>query len=86
MKNIDCLVVEPSSGAFVGDTAEAAYSLSKQLGVRVDYVHNDQRYMVFLQSVPVDPIGKHLCDDCKGRGFIYCETCDHTGRKDKGGR
>ncbi len=51
MDLIDKLVAHPVAGAEISQMAEACYELSKELGVPVEFVHNDRKYTVKLAFV-----------------------------------
>ncbi len=43
------LIAHPDSGVTVTEIAEACYLLAKQLGIPVEFVHNDTHYTVSLE-------------------------------------
>ncbi len=51
MDLIEKLVAHPVGGTEISQMAEACYELSKELGVPVEFVHNDQEYTVKLAVV-----------------------------------
>ncbi len=51
MDVIEKLVAHPVGGTEITEMAEACYELSKELGVPVEFVHNDREYTVKLAGV-----------------------------------
>lgn len=53
MTKITKLVAELASGCTIMDGARDCYSLSEELHIPVDFIHNDRRYKVYLDAIEI---------------------------------
>lgn len=52
---INRLVAHGSAGCTIDGMARACYELHKQLGIEVQFVHNDRRYQATLDVINMPP-------------------------------